>query len=238
MVKDLNLNDMKYEIYSDESCLEAIFDKDAHRYAVIGGVWIPASYRQELKQSINSIKEKYGIRGELKWNKVSPQYFNLYKEFIDLFIQSEYIRFRAIVVDASKINNEVFNDNNAELGFYKFYYQLIQHWLFDGNEYAIFLDHKINAYKSRVHELGRILNYATNAVITNVQALPSEESVIIQLADVLTGIVAAKFNSRTVSVAKLALISRIEDFLGHEIAPTVKSENKFNVFNINLRQGW
>lgn len=55
-------------------------------------------------------------------------------------------------------------------------------------EYAIFLDHKINAYKSRVHELGQILNYATDAVITNVQAIPSEESVIIQLADVLQGL--------------------------------------------------
>lgn len=229
---------MKYEIYSDESCLEAIFDKEAHSYTVIGGVWIPAEYRGELKNALNSIKVKHNVRGEIKWNKVSPKYINLYKEVVDLFINSGRIRFRAIVIDASKINNELFNQNNAELGFYKFYYQLIQHWLFDNNEYSIFLDHKINAYKSRVHELGKILNYSTNATITNVQALPSEESVIIQLADVLTGIVAAKFNSNTTSVAKQELIGQIESYLGHEIAPTVKNEQKFNVFSINLRKGW
>ena len=169
---------MKYEIYSDESCIEAIYDKQAHQYTAIGGIWIPAEYRRSLKNDITAIKDKYSVMGELKWNKVSPKYLELYKEVINLFFNSYSIRFRAIVIDASKIDNERFNKSSGELGFYKFYYQLIQHWLYDNNEYAIFLDHKINAYKSRVHELGKILNYSTNATITNVQALPSGESLI------------------------------------------------------------
>ena len=32
---------MNYEVYCDESCVEALFDKESHKYAVIGGVWIP-----------------------------------------------------------------------------------------------------------------------------------------------------------------------------------------------------
>ena len=51
---------MNYEIYCDESCWEALYDKDSHLYAAIGGVWIPAEKRQEVKTYINNLKKKYG----------------------------------------------------------------------------------------------------------------------------------------------------------------------------------
>ena len=40
-----------------------------------------------------------------------------------------------------------------------------------------------------------ILNNASTAELTQIQALPSEESVLIQFADVLTGVVASADNS-------------------------------------------
>ena len=70
------------------------------------------------------------------------------------------------------------------------------------------------------------------------QALPSEQSLGIQLADVLTGIVSAKFNNKTTSEAKKELIHHVEKRLGRMICPTYKWEEKFNVFKINLRGGW
>ncbi len=45
---------MKYEIYCDESCWEALYDKKSHQYAVIGGVWIPSEFRQEGKTIISN----------------------------------------------------------------------------------------------------------------------------------------------------------------------------------------
>ena len=42
---------MNYEVYCDESCVEALLDKKSHRYAVIGGVWIPSESRSELKDA-------------------------------------------------------------------------------------------------------------------------------------------------------------------------------------------
>ena len=50
---------MDYEIYCDESCIESLFDKDAHEYAVIGGIWLPSECRNEFKAEINDIKEKH-----------------------------------------------------------------------------------------------------------------------------------------------------------------------------------
>ena len=60
---------MNYEVYCDESCVEALFDKESHKYAVIGGVWIPQESRSELKSALNKIKVKYNLLGEMKWQK-------------------------------------------------------------------------------------------------------------------------------------------------------------------------
>lgn len=231
---------MDFEIYADESGLEALINKEAHTYCSIGGIWIPAENRLQLKHDLKAIKNKYDIKGELKWKKMSPSYYNLYKEIIDYFFKSPFIRFRVILVEANLVDNVKFNNTDAELGFYKFYYQLLHHWIFDFNTYNIFLDHKVNRDKGRFKELERVLdNSNLTSDIKQVQGLPSNEQLGIQLADVLTGLVASKVNGGVTSKAKLDLIKYVEDtYLGKEIAPTPKWEEKFNVFKINLKGGW
>lgn len=230
---------MKYEIYCDESCWEALFNKNAHTYAVIGGVWIPAEERQSLKAAIREMKERHGLYGEMKWKHICPMSVALYKELISLFFNNKKIRFRAICIKAKEVNHNRFNAGNGELGFYKFYFQLIHHWMMMGNSYQIFLDYKTNGYQHRVQELGLILNNASTAELTQIQALPSEESVLIQLADVLTGAVASAFNNKAVSSnSKRTIRDLIESNLGHPIKGTTAGEPKFNVFNINLRKDW
>ena len=59
---------MNFEVYCDESCLEAISKKDEHLFTGIGGIWIPAEIRPIFKQQVSDIKNKYNIKGELKWN--------------------------------------------------------------------------------------------------------------------------------------------------------------------------
>jgi len=231
---------MDFEIFCDESSLEVIAKHDAHLYMGIGGIWLPAEHRDSLKNGLADIKKRYGIHGELKWKKVSPAYYNLYKEVIDFYFNSGYLRFRVILIEANKIDHVKFNSADPELGFYKFYYQLIKHWLFDFNSYSIFADLKENRDKGRLKVLRDILdlsNLTTN--VKQVQALPSEESLGIQMADILTGLVVSKFNKEATSKAKLDLISYVENkYLSKEIAPTAKWEEKFNVFKINLGGGW
>ncbi len=230
---------MKYEVYCDESCIEALFNKKSHAYTVIGGIWIPAEQRVVIKKQIKDIKVRYHKMGELKWNKVSPVTKDLYKEIIDLFFNTYNIRFRAITVRTELVDNNVFNNGSGELGFYKFYFQLIQKWLIEGNSYKLFLDHKENAQKSRVQDLCRILRYVTTANVEMTQSLPSEQSVLIQLADVLTGVVSSAFNNNDdTKDSKLEVRQHVEKYLGHGIIATPPSEQKFNVFNINLRKGW
>ena len=231
---------MDFEIYADESGLEALINKKAHTYCSIGGIWIPAENRLQFKEDLKTIKNQYKIKGELKWQKMSPSYYELYKEIIDYFFKTPFIRFRVILVEASLVDNVKFNNTDAELGFYKFYYQLLHHWIYDFNTYNIFLDHKVNRNKGRFKELERVLDNANlTSDIKQVQGLPSNEQVGIQLADILIGLVASKVNGGVTSKAKLNLIKYVEDaYLGKEIAPTPKWEEKFNVFKINLKGGW
>lgn len=230
---------MKYEIYCDESCWEALYDKDSHSYAAIGGIWIPSEKRQEVKSFIGNLKSKYSLYGEMKWNHVCPKSVEMYKDLVNMFFDDSQIRFRSICIKAEDVNHERFNSGNGELGFYKFYFQLIHNWMLMGNSYQIFVDYKTNGYQHRVQELGMILDNASTAELTQIQALPSEESVLIQFADVLTGVVASAFNNtKSQSDAKQSVRELIECRLEHCIKGTTAGESKFNVFNINLRKDW
>ena len=201
---------MNLEIYCDESSIEALTDKTAHKYAAIGGIWIHSTYRFELKNNVNEIKQRHNVQGELKWNKISPKYKDLYCDLIDYFFSTTNIRFRVILINSEKIDNEYFNASSAELGFYKFYYQLIKHWIYDGNQYSVFLDHKTNGNRNRIKELKSFLERSNyNAQISQVQALDSQQSIGIQLADIFTGAVTAKFNNAIVSEAKKDVIRKM-----------------------------
>lgn len=223
------------EVYCDESRPEVIFgDKSKDRYMVIGGVWIPYSYRNDVKDKFKCLKSEYGVNGEVKWNNVSPSKLDFYLQIIDLFFQNP-VQFRCIVVDSKRVDIHNYHDDDNELGFYKFYYQMLIHWLNEREDYWIYLDYKKNKLPNRLHTLKNILNNSTFSVVKSVQAIDSKQSVLIQMADLLIGAVGYKYHNLTGSEAKLKLIERIEENLGHKIGGTTKGTKKFNVFKIALR---
>ena len=229
---------MDIEVYCDESNPEVLWDRNAAKYFVLGSIWMPKEYRETFKEKVKVIKSKHNYFYEIKWNKVSPSSIELYLSLIDFFFSEPLLRFRGMPVEANRIDSVQFQRGDHELSFYKFYYQLIHHWIKDYNNYSLFVDHKMNKDKGRVNKLNEVLQNANMfSSIENVQAIHSDESLGIQLADFLTGALNAKVNGKTTSAAKLEVIRRIEEKLGHEIKPTGFSEAKFNVFKINLRGG-
>lgn len=229
----------KYEVYCDESRPElfvANLDATLPSNALIGSLWLPAALRKEMKAKVRALRGAYGKWGEAKWGKVSPSSLDFYRALVDLVLLDDRVRFRCIVVDASKLDLQRFHQSDGELGFYKFYYQLLCHWLVPGASYSIFCDDKVNRDKGRLATLGRVLqNARRHSALRRIESIDSSESVITQLCDVLLGAVQAKFNgSNAGSNAKLALIAHIEQRLGHEIAATYFSEHQFNVFRIQL----
>ncbi|RLD65416.1 MAG: hypothetical protein DRI95_08790 [Bacteroidetes bacterium] len=230
---------MDFEVYCDESNPEILSDRTANNYLLIGSIWIPKVYREDLKNSIKKIKTNHNYRNEIKWNKVAPSSNEFYLDLLKYFFSTDNIRFRVLLVKSNEIDRVKFHNGDGELSFYKFYYQLLQHWILSYNSYSIFLDHKVNKDINRVSKLREVLKNANlTSEIANVQALPSNEVLGIQLADFLTGIVNAKFNKKISSSSKKDILTETENYIGHKLVPTSKSENKFNVFSINFQGGW
>jgi len=236
---------MKYiEIYCDECRQDLLVNRDiisaTNRYLILGGIWINSDFKEEYKNEIKLLREKYSVYGEIKWNRVCENKLEFYKELIKLFFEknSEDISFRAIVIDASKVDIKKYHNNSQELGFYKFYYQLLQHWIEKENKYNILLDYRKDKSKRRAYELKSVINnYLKKDAVTNVQFINSKESLLLQIEDVLMGAVGYKFNMNGEgrSEPKMEIVKLIEAY--HSIEETDRTEPKFNIFKIKFKGG-
>jgi len=233
---------MKFEVYCDEAMPDLFTSqKPGGRYLMIGSLWLPADLRTEVKGKVRGIREKHNTWGEIKWSKVAPSRLPFYLELIDLFESYGLdMRFRCIAVDHAQVNMEL-HDNDEELGFYKFYYQMLHNWILDFNEYNIYCDAKTNRDPRRMQVLKRCLFYSNlSSEIKSVQSLPSGQVVMIQLCDLLLGAASSRLNNTLKEgSAKETLVVRLESHLGRErLEPTARSESKYNMFCIKLHGGW
>jgi hypothetical protein len=230
---------MDFEVYCDESGQDLFRSRaSGQRYVLIGGVWIKAGERPEHKRSIRALRAQHGVHGEFKWRRVSRSRVEFYKRLVGLFFDRD-IRFRVVVLRADELDAVQFHDADNELMFYKFYYQLLHHWILDFNRYRIFVDTKTNRVQGRLRVLERCLSNANLSSKVEVQALPSQELDLIQLADVIIGAVSYRFHGWTTSKAKREVVQEIESHLPNgRIEPTPKAEEKFNVFRFRPGGGW
>lgn len=229
---------MDFEAYCDESNPEFFRSRPRGKnYVLIGGIWIRSEDRTNHKAAIKRIRERHNVHGEFKWNRVSPSRVRFYTEIVEWFFSTDEIRFRTIILPVNKLNDKLHEYDN-ELAFYKFYYQMLHHWILDHNNYRIFVDTRTNRLHNRLQTLEQCLNYANLTSTVNVQALPSDELDLIQVADVLIGAVGYSFHGRMGSNAKLHIVEAIKEKVGGVIGPTRKTEEKFNVFLFHGGGGW
>lgn len=233
---------MDFDVYCDESRPDVFCSQRSNaRYLLIGSLWLPAAARDEMKQAIHCLRDKHRVGGEFKWRKVTPSRRAFYLGLMEWFTaMGDRLRFRCIAVDRSQVNMALHHNDDQELGFYKFYYQMLHHWILDFNRYSVFCDFKRNREPDRLHVLQRCLSYSNlSSSIERVQTIRSRESVLLQLTDVLTGIASARLNDTlTPNTAKADLVGALESRLGRPIRHTLKGEQKFNVFVIDLSGGW
>lgn len=234
---------MDFEVYCDEA-LPDLFtsQKPRAKYLMIGSLWLPKTLRNEVKEKIRATREKHETWGEIKWTKISPRRLDFYHDLINLFFSfGDNLRFRCIAVDHTKVNMALHN-GDGELGFYKFYYQVLKHWIYDFNAYSFFCDTKTTRDPKRLLILKKYLSDSNRAaLVTNVQSLPSREVELIQLCDLLLGAASSRMNKTLrEGSAKRQIVEAIEEKLGGgRLRPTWQRERtKFNIFKIRLRGGW
>lgn len=229
---------MNINIYADESSIDNLNAQDM----IIGAVFLNRKKVSEIKRNIEQIKEKFSIRGELKWVKTSKRVLPFYKELFEYLFSlgEEDFSFKCIKIKRAEIDYEKYHEGDKELAFYKFYYELLKNRLVAGNTYYIFLDFKPSKSKDRVRRIGEFLSMVNSETnIKHIQAYSSKELIFIQIADVLTGAVGYT-NYEQISPNKVELIKIIAKAIAKnslDFCSSLNDDNKFNIFCIKPGYG-
>jgi hypothetical protein len=167
-------------IYADESCTRA----NQGLYMVIGGIICDKETVKLIRKEINQLKKDENLPSdfEFHFSQMNVNNIELYKKLIDIFFkfyiekcdvkrgiianeQKIYrkICFEALLIEHNKIDHNLYSGGDAELGFFRFYYQMLsnavkKHYV-EGKQFHITID-KINTTdKKIVHNLqSRLFN--------------------------------------------------------------------------------
>jgi len=204
---------MRYNLYCDESSTTGA------RYMLIGGLWVPQQTEPAVRSALSEIRTRRSLRAEIKWAKVSWTMLPAYQDWVDVFFAFPDLSFKCIVIDTGILDYQAFHRGDKELGFYKFYYQLVSRNLIPGNLYWLFTDERKNRKPYRLAVLKLTVNRwwqkrAHVEPLRNVEPRRSHDEDLIQLTDVLLGAMAYAWNKRAESEAKLSLIAHIAQRLG------------------------
>jgi hypothetical protein len=228
---------MQYVVYCDESRHDG--GPNCH-FMAIGSLWVPRLRKVELTKEVRQLFRRLDLGSEVKWSKVSRQRIDAYKQIVDLFFSDPDLRFRVIVVDQKRFD-PAFHNGDRELGFYRFYHELLVKWLEVGNEYLILLDFKQNQNAHHYHDLRTALTLRLqgNARILDLTVIDSQETPLAQVCDLLTGAIAAMwcdvFEAGTAKEELARHITRWRDVPSMTTASSSPQLSKFNVFQIELQ---
>ena len=221
-----------YNIYCDESRHTS---DPSQPFMVIGGLRCPREKKRDLVAQIHRLQARHNAHGELGWKRVSPNREPYYLALLDLFASEPDLTLRCLVADRTQLDHERFNDGDAELGFYKLYYQMLVHWLEPGQTYHIYLDWQQNQQQRRFHDLRAVLaaRLRHQAEIACLEPVTSSNLPLVGMVDLLIGAVGYAWNGLGSSVLKLHLVDRLAEAggLGQLNRGTPRAARKVNIFS-------
>ena len=176
----------------------------------IGGIWVDEqTYSQVLEECKRFKRENnWDEQTKFNWKNVSKKTLPQYCKFIDIFFKYN-LQFNCIIIDRKEIDLKANENNDPELGFYKFYYQLLRKNSKPNAPYYIYLDRRTNREPNRLEKLKSFLQQDTHPIdfwgirTTNkgldVKALEfvnSKSYELIQFSDILMGAISYHYNKR------------------------------------------
>ena len=223
-----------FNVYCDESCH---LENDQQEVMVLGAVWCPLKKVRDIAIRIREIKGLHNMRAgfEIKWTKVSPAKTDFYLDIVDYFFSERNLYFRGLIVpDKSRLQHEIYSQTHDEW-YYKMYFDMLKVILSPEARYRIYLDIKDTRSAIKIAKLHNVLSnnlydFSRN-IIERVQTVRSHEVEILQLTDLLIGAISYINRGLSTSIAKQALIKRIQERSHYSLTlTTLLRENKFNLF--------
>jgi hypothetical protein len=222
-----------FNVYCDESCH---LENDQKPIMVLGAVWCPLDRVTDISTRLENIKKKRGLkpRFEIKWTKVSGARPEPYVDFIDYFFAEKDLHFRALIASKEGLRHDDFGQTHDEW-YYKMYFDMLKVLFSPDGRYRVYLDIKDTRGRAKVAKLHDVLCNNmydfSREVIERVQIIRSEESEIMQLADLLIGAVSYVNRDQSGNRGKLLLVKRIREHSGYLLTrTTLYREEKVNLF--------
>ena len=172
---------------------------------------------------------------ELKWTKVSPGNLQLYLDIIDYFFDNDHLSFRALIADKGNLRHAHFSQTHDDW-YYKMYFDMLKVILQPEDKFHIYIDIKDTRGATKIRKLHEVLANSlydfSRDIVERVQTVRSHEVGLMQLADILVGVVsAANRPSPQRSAAKSSLVGRARERSRYTLArSTLLREKKFNLF--------
>jgi len=222
-----------YNIYCDESCH---LENDRQSAMVLGALWCSKSQALEYNNAIAELKKKHKLSRyfEIKWTKVSTGKLDFYKELVDFFFDTQCLNFRAWIIPDKSILKHDKHSQSHDDWYYKMYFYLLRNIISSGNEYHIYLDIKDTRGSEKLENLHRVLTNAhydfNREMITKMQHVHSHDIGLLQLTDMLIGLISYKARNLRTSLAKTELVEYVKTKSGRNLEQnTLPTEVKFNL---------
>ncbi|MGB8854344.1 MAG: DUF3800 domain-containing protein [Pirellulales bacterium] len=223
-----------FNIYCDESCH---LENDHQQVMVLGAVWAPLDAVADLAKKARAIKQAHGLAHdfELKSTKVSAGRLDYYQAVLEWFWAEPNLHFRALVVpDKQQLDHARFDQTHDDW-YYKTYFGLLNTIIAPKHQYRVYIDIKDTRGRAKIAKLHQVLSNAqydfTRTIIERVQLVRSHEVELLQLADLLIGIVSYANRGLASNAAKVALVNRLRALSGYCLTKTtLLREDKLNLF--------
>lgn len=115
---------MDYILYCDESEIEGRFFSNFY-----GGALIDGKHLDKVNAELNNKKLALNLHGEIKWQKVTSNYLQKYKEIIDFFfdyVKKNTIKIRIMFSQNCRVPINLTHEQKDN-SYFKLYYQFIKH---------------------------------------------------------------------------------------------------------------
>jgi hypothetical protein len=220
-------------VYCDESCH---LEHDHQPVMVLGAVWCLEEKARSITERLREIKVHHGLnpRLEIKWTSVSMSKVNFFQDILDYFFDDNDLHFRALIAPKGTLRHEQHAQTHDDW-YYKMYFNMLKIIIDPHFRYHIYLDYKDTWGRVKVAKLKEVLANAqyvfSRQIIERIQTVRSHEVELIQLADLLTGIISYKNRDLSGNAGKVQLVGRMQErsrkLLTHT---TLVREDKVNLF--------
>lgn len=132
---------MQYIIYCDESVKNGEYFSNFY-----GGALVRSTHLDEVKTALESKISELNIHGEVKWQKVTENYLEKYKELVDLvfsFISKDKIKIRIMFTHNAFVAKSLTKEQRDK-EYFLLYYQFFKHAF--GLQYSNKTSHRISIF--------------------------------------------------------------------------------------------